>query len=354
MTDAIRSLQIIASPRMGGAEITFQRVAQALDASHHPVMAGVRRGSALHRQFDSRLPLTHFTLRNYVDVGSIVQIRQAVSSFGANVVQTWASRATWLTRAPQGTVHIARLGGYYKLRYFRHADGWIVNTRGLRDWMVTKGFPAERVEWINNFVPDVAPGTVPAIGREELGIPPDALVVMSMGRFIEKKGMQDLLLAFARLSPRIMGRPVHLVLLGNGPMLADLRAAAVSAEGRVHFTGWLEQPLPVLGLADVFVCPSRVEPLGNVVLEAWSQGVPVVCTETDGGFELIRSGDTGLLCPVQDVTRLAAAIERVLSDADLRAGLAGHGLSHYRHRYGESRTVNAMLDFYRRMMRTAA
>lgn len=354
MTEAIRSLQIIASQRMGGAEIMFQRLTRALDASGNPVQVGVRRGSAISRHFDARLPLAEFSLRNYVDVGSIMQIRHAASAFEARVVQTWASRATWLTRTPPGSVHIARLGGYYKLRYFRHAHAWIVNSRALRDWMVTHGFPAERVEWINNFVAELPAGTPAAISRAVLGIPADALVVMSMGRFIEKKGFQDLIQAFGRLPHRIAGRPVHLVMVGDGPLLAELRAATSDYGGRLHFTGWLDQPLPVLGMADVFICPSRIEPLGNVVLEAWSQGVPVVCTETAGGTELIRTGDTGLLCPAQDVVRMAAAIERVLSDTDLRAGLAGNGLAHYRHRYGARKTIDATLDFYRRMVKSAA
>lgn len=350
MRAPIRSLQVIASPRMGGAESTFLRVAAGLNAAGHPVIAGVRRNAELIRHLGDQVPVERFPLRNYVDLQSTLQIRNAAQQHGVDVVQTWASRATWLTRAPDGAVHVARLGGYYKLRYFRHADAWIVNSRGLRDWMVAKGFPPDRVDWINNFVPPLPPGTVPAIGRDSLGIPSEALVVFAFGRFIERKGFQDLLAAFARLPTHIADRPLHLVLAGDGEMLAELRAQAAPLGARVHFTGWLDQPVAMLGMADVFVCPSRIEPLGNVVLEAWSQGLPVVCTETAGGTELIHDGDTGLLCPVQDITRLAALMERVLRDADLRAALAGHGLSHYRHRYSEQKTVEATLDFYRRMI----
>lgn len=353
MSEPVRSLQVIASPRMGGAETSFMRVACALDAAGHPTLAGVRRGSELERLLEGRVALAHFSMRNYIDVSSILQIRDAAIAHRAQVVQTWASRASWLTRAPGGTLHIARLGGYYKLRYFRHADGWVVNTRGLRDWMVSKGFPPDRVEWINNFVPPLAPGDGPVRSRGDLHIPADALVVIAMGRFVGKKGFQDLVSAFARLPERIDGRPVHLLLMGDGRDLAELRSMAGSLGTRVHFTGWIEQPVAMLALGDVFVCPSRIEPLGNVVLEAWSQGLPVICTETAGGTELIRSGDTGLLCPASDVARMAAAIERVLRDSELREGLARRGLAHYLHRYSEQKTVDALLDFYRRMIRRA-
>lgn len=352
MNQPLSSLQIIASPRMGGAETTFMRVSEALHQAGHPVHAGVRRGSELQRLLEGRLALTPLSMRNYVDVGAMRQIRQLMLSLRVPIVQTWASRATWLTWAVPGVLHVARLGGYYKLRYFRHADGWIVNTRGLRDWMVGKGFPPDRVEWINNFVPEPSPGVPSTLTRTALGIPAEALLLAGMGRFIEKKGFDDLLAAFGRLPGEIGGRPLHLLMIGDGPLLAPLRAAAAPLP-RVHFTGWLDQPLPALALADLFVCPSRVEALGNVVLEAWSQGVAVVCTETAGGSELIHSGDTGLLSPVQDVPRLAAAIERVLVDEGLRAGLAANGLHHYRHRYGERRTVEATLEFYRRLQGAA-
>ncbi len=351
MSAPIRSLQVIASPRMGGAESTFLRLAGALDAAGHPVLAGVRRGAEIQRHLVDRIAFEVFSMRNYVDLGSMVQIRQAAERHGAQIVQSWASRASWLTRAPEGAVHVARLGGYYKLRYFRHADAWIVNTRRMREWMVGKGFPADRVEWIQNFVPPLAPGTVPAITREQIGVPPEALIVVGVGRFVEKKGFKDLIAAFGRLPTHIGERPLHLILIGDGVLLEVLRSAAAPLGSRVSFTGWLDHPLPLLAMADVFVCPSRVEPLGNVVLEAWSQGVPVVCTETDGGTELIKSGDTGLLTPAQDVPRLAHAIERVLREPALRAELAGHGLNHFRHRYSEQKTLDATLDFYRRMIR---
>lgn len=347
----ISSFHLIASPRMGGAETTFMRVTAALHAAGHPVRLGLRRGSALQAQLEGQLPMETFALGNYLDVVSGVQIRMALEQHKPDIVQTWASRATWLTRAPTGVVHVARLGGYYKLRYFRHADAWVVNTRGLRDWLVERGFPPGRVEWINNFVPPPTPGVPLPLTRETLRIPPEALVVVALGRFVEKKGFQDLIPAFARLPARIADRPLHLVMLGDGPLLADLRAAAGSVGTRVHFTGWVDHPVDALGLGDLFVCPSRVEPMGNVVLEAWSRGLPVICTETAGGCELIQSGDTGLLCPVHDVSRLAACMDKVLRDPDLRAALGQHGEAHYRHRYSEQKTVTAYLDFYRRLLR---
>lgn len=350
---SLPTLQVIASPRMGGAETTFLRVVRALDASGNPVTAGVRKGSDLERLLDDTGRVVPLPMRNYIDVSTVLQIRSLIESRRIPLVQTWASRATWLTHAPGDTVHIARLGGYYKVRYFRHADGWVVNTRGLRDWLVGKGFPPDRVEWINNFVAPVVPGMAPALSREKLGVPKEALVVIALGRMVEKKGFQDLVPAFARLPAEIGGRPLHLVLIGSGTQQPELQAMGrePALVGRVHFTGWLDQPLAVLPMADVFVCPSRIEPLGNVVLEAWSQGLPVICTETAGGSELVRTGDNGILTPIEDPVRLAAAMESVLRDDALRQGLAERGYAMFHRHYSEQKTTEAFLDFYRRMLR---
>lgn len=352
MSTDIASFQLIASRELAGAEIALLRLAQGLQARQQRVVLGLRRGSALAARVENHLPLHTYSMRGLLDMSSGAQIRQDIEREGVDIVQTWATRATWLTRVPGPAVHVARLGGYYKLRYFRHADAWVVNTRGLRDWMVRHGFPPSRVEQIDNFVPAPATGVPLSLTRNTLGIPEHARVVVALGRFIDKKGFDDLIAAFTSLPATIDDRPLHLVLLGDGAMLVDLRIAAAKAgcAARVHFTGWVDRAVEALSIGDVFVCPSREEALGNVVLEAWSASLPVICTETAGGSELVADGSTGLLTPVQDPQRLARAIERLLRDEDLRAALAHEGHAHFHRRYSEPKTVGAYLEFYGRLL----
>lgn len=347
----IRSLQVIASPRMGGAEMTFLRQVQALNRAGHVAVAAVRRGSALVRALEGQPVLHELSMANYIDLRSGLAIRSLIREHECDVVQSWMSRSTWLTRAPRGCVHVSRLGGYYHPRYFRHAHGWVTVTEGLREWMLQQGFPADRIQYIRNFIPVLPKGTPPPFTRAQLGIPDDALLVVSMGRFIDKKGYQDLVPAFASLGNAIAGRPLHLLLMGRGPQQKELEALAAAAPGRVHFPGWVDQPVAALQLADVFICPSREEAHGNVMLEAWSQGLPVLSTRTDGGRELIVDGDNGLLCDVGDAAGIEAVLRRVLESSELRAALAGRGLETQRTRHDENASVSAYLDFYERLMR---
>ncbi len=347
----LRSLHLIASPQMGGAETSFLRHTHALNSSGHPVCCGVRSGAKLGTQIGAGMSCTSFAMRNYLDLGSVLDIRRWIAEQDAPIVQTWASRATWLTRPPRRFLHLARLGGHYKPRHFRHAHGWIVNTEGMRRWMIDAGFPAKRVQQINNFVPDRTPCESPQPTRLNLHIPQHALLVVGLGRFFEKKGFQDLISAFSNLPVEIGGRPMHLLLIGDGPMRQQLQRQAQQNAARIHFSGWLDQPLNALQLADLFVCPSRIEPMGNVILEAWSRGLPVVCTQTDGGLELLAHGQTGLLCPVQDPASLSQTLHRLLGEPDLRQSLALSGKQHYQSHYSEQKTIESLTDFYQRMLR---
>ncbi|MDD3764206.1 MAG: glycosyltransferase [Nevskiales bacterium] len=346
MIAPIRSLQVIGSPSMGGAENSFVRLVHALTAAGAPADAVTRSGSDVYRALGDHERRFQVPMRNYFDLGTVMRLRSMLREGAYPIVQTWASRATWLTWAPRGTVHVARLGGYYRLRYFRHADAWIVNTHGLREWMIANGFPSARVVQIDNFVPECT--QPPPFTRAEVGVPDDAMLSIAFGRLVAKKGFADLLRAMAALPERFDGRPHHLLLMGDGPQRAALEALVreLGLEARVHFTGWIDVAVAALPLADVMICPSREEPLGNVILEAWSRRLPVVSTRTAGGNELIDDAVNGLLCAVQDPADLARAWRRLLSEPALSAELAARGHERFAARYSPQATVSAYADFY--------
>jgi glycosyltransferase involved in cell wall biosynthesis len=350
----MRSLHLIASLKMGGAENSFVRAVHALSDAGHVTAAAVRPTSALEAALGRHAPRHDVALRNYADLSSVLRIRQLLRDEGYPVVQTWASRATWLTHAPRGVAHVARLGGRYRLFYFRHAHAWVVNTRGLREWMIGRGFPPQAVTHIDNFVP-VDPDP-PPFTRAALGVADDVLLTVALGRLVIKKGFQDLLNAMATLPRRIDGREHHLLLMGDGSQRDALQQQArdLGLAERVHFTGWVDRASSALTLGDVMVCPSRIEPLGNVILEAWSQGLPVISTRSDGGSELIDDRDNGLLCDVADPASLASQWREALSDRTLREHIAGRGLERFRARFSERATVDAYVDLYQRLARGQA
>jgi glycosyltransferase involved in cell wall biosynthesis len=150
--------------------------------------------------------------------------------------------------------------------------------------------------------------------RRSLDIPDEAMILFSLGRFTPAKGFDTLLLAFAKLPRTLHARPLYLVIAGDGPLRHRLHSQgrALRLDSRLRWAGWQYDPSPYFDLADVFVCPSRHEPLGNVILEAWAHRLPVVATRTHGALELITDSDDGVLVPCDDPGMLAGRLLELL------------------------------------------
>lgn len=356
MTDHFDSLQVIGSRALGGAERFYQRLCEALMEAGHRPLAVSQPGSAVGASLDGRVAQTRVRMRGVWDLLARHQLRALARRQRAAIVQTYMGRATRLMRMPRGhrAAHVARLGGYYDLSGYRHADAWVGNTRGLCEYMVRGGLPASRVHHIGNFVdlPDPTAGAARAAQRGATGVPPDAWMVLFTGRLHANKGVASLLEALARLPAEIDGRALHLVVAGDGSLREALQAQAQQAglAGRVHWPGWVNDPAPLYAAADLFVCPSVHEPLGNVVLEAWAHGLPVVATRSAGPLELMRHEHDGLLVPVGDVRALAGAMQAVLqTDAQGREALGRAGRAEVEARHSRAAVVAAYLGLYARL-----
>lgn len=341
----MRTLHIIGSRQPGGAEGFFVRLVQAMRADGQDACAVVPPQSAVAQALAAEVPRTEIRMRGHWDLLARMQIRRVIAESGPEVVMTYLGRATRLVRLPAGRrpVHVARLGGYYNPRQYRHAHAWVGNTRGICDYLVRNGFDPARVFHIPNFVDPPAPVTAQeeAAARAELGLPGDARVILALGRLHMVKGFDVLLRAFAALPDRDRG---ILVILGEGAERESLEALARSlgVERRVRMPGWRSALAPYFALADVLVCPSRAEPFGNVLLDAWNHGVPLVATRTAGALELIEDGKDGWLVAVEDPGDLQRALAEVLGGAEAeRAGRIAAGRAKLGARYSRRSVVAA-------------
>lgn len=193
----------------------------------------------------------------------------------------------------------------------RLADGVIAVSHGIAaDMSRATGFPLEKVEVIHNPAyidfESIQPGQLEGLALERP-------FILSIGRLVHQKGFDDLLRAFAEVHAK---RPeLNLLILGNGPLEADLRALAheLNISNHVHLIGFRPNPIDYMKRASLFVMSSRHEGFGNVLVEALSAGVPVVSTNCDyGPSEILEQGRYGTLVPVGDVSSLALAIETSL------------------------------------------
>jgi glycosyltransferase involved in cell wall biosynthesis len=319
----MRLLQAMAGARRGGAEAFFERFAAALGRAGDEQLALVRHADRVARLEAACVPARRLAFGGALDLLTPLRFRAVAREFGPDLVLTWMSRAT--RACPRGDfVHVARLGGYYDLRHYRGCDHLVGNTRDIVEWMVQAGWPRERAHYLPNFVapPEAAPAPRP-----------EGTLALALGRLHRNKAFDILIDAVAAVPA------LHLWLAGEGPERAALEAQARPLGARVRFLGWRDDAASLLAAADILVCPSRHEPLGNVVLEAWAAGVPVVAAASRGPAALVADGEDGLLVPVDDAAALAAALARLDGDAALRARLAEAGRRRWQAEFTEAAVI---------------
>jgi glycosyltransferase involved in cell wall biosynthesis len=347
-----RSLHVIGGKGLGGAERFYIRLVNALARRGEPVAAITVAGGEIARAIDPAVRQHHAPMLGVWDFYSRWKINRAIADFRPDVVQTYMGRATRIVRLPNGErpVHLARLGGYYNLKGYRHAHAWVGNTRGICDYLTAHGLPADRVTAIGNFVDTpgrIAPAELDTL-RHQLGLD-GCRVLVGLGRLHPNKGWGDLLHAFAKLPAAIDGAPLHLLMVGDGPLRKELEALSgrLGIAPRVHWAGWKHDPAPYYQLADVFVCASVHEPLGNVILEAWANRALLVSTRAQGPLELMQDGVNGLLAPLSDAAGLAEALHAALALDDahkMRLIAAGH--DEVERHYAEAAIVSAYVALY--------
>ena len=106
----------------------------------------------------------------------------------------------------------------------------------------------------------------------------------------------------------------------------------------------------LLAAADVCVLPSRWEPFGTVMLEAWAAGRPLVAAASQGPSALIEDGMNGLLVAIDDASALAAAVRRLAGDPVLKARLIAQGAADYQRGYTRETVTQRMIDLYREII----
>lgn len=246
------------------------------------------------------------------------RVHRMIRDWKPDVIMAWMSRSSRLIPAYRGAVKLTRLGDYPRhLRHFRHNDLIVANTPGIAEACRDLGW-AKPVHVVSNFARQVA---VRPVARADHGTPEDAFVIAGTGRFVGRKGFDTLIRAAAKLPG------AWLWLAGAGEREDELRALVteLGLAERTRFFGWIDEPMHMVAAADVYVMPSRHEPLGNVILEAWHARVPVISTLSEGPSWFATDAQDALLVGIDDVDAMAAALGRVRDEAGLAARLVAGG-----------------------------
>jgi glycosyltransferase involved in cell wall biosynthesis len=157
-----------------------------------------------------------------------------------------------------------------------------------------------------------------------------------MGRLHASKAHDVSLKALARLPD------AYLWIAGAGPLDGALKALAarLGVADRVRFLGWRPDASALYRAADACLFPSRFEPLGNVVIQAWAHGLPIVAAASQGPAELITDEVDGLLVAVDDDEALARAARRLINETGLGARLTQAAAERVAAEFSKARVVD--------------
>ena len=338
----MRVLHVVAGAATGGAE-TF-----SLDAITALAERGIEQKVLCrpHRQPLARLAeasVPHETLAFRPAarlVGGPAAIRRAATAWGADLVHAWMSRAASFVPAGMPCPVIGWMGGYYNLKYFTTADYLIGVTPRIRDHIVEHGVAPQRAFVCHTFgtMPDA-----PAVSRSSLRVPQDALLLLTLSRLHPKKGIDTAIRALAQLPN------AHLCVAGDGPEQAKYETLAreLGLSERVHFLGWRNDRKALLEVCDICLLPSRYEPFGTVIAEAWSMRRPLVAASADGARQYVRDNENGAVFPIDDERALAQRIVQIAGDPAFAARLVEQGYRDYERRFSRDIVIDQLLDIYR-------
>lgn len=234
------------------------------------------------------------------------------------------------------------------------ADHIVSNTQSGAEFIVKHGADPDAVSVVHNGrdLEKYRSGTATAELRTALGIPPEAPVVGTVGRMVERKGYYDLLEAWPAV---LEAHPnAHLLIVGDGPEREGLQARAreLGVAETVHLPGTRDDVPVLLDLMDVFAFPSYFEGLPGALLEAMAVGVPAVTTPVDGNAELVTDGESGLYVPVSDPESLGRQIVRLLSSPEYRRELGNRATDVADSQFTLDRMVSDFERLYRELRET--
>ena len=341
----MKVLHIIAGAKEGGAEscaidtiraLGNKGIKQTLICRPHPNFLKLTKDCELKSYTLRFSPLLKWLQE--------IRINLIIKEEKPDLIHCWMNRAASFTPKQANIPVLGWFGGYYDLKYYKNCDFFMGVSKDIVRHISEQIEAPERA-----FVGHVF-GTLDKINefrKSDFNIPESAKVVLLLSRMHWKKGI-DLLIDAAQY----IDDNVYFLLAGDGPDINRYKAQVktLNLEERVIFLGWQSDRLGLLNIADVCVLPSRYEPFGIVITEAWFAGVPLVATKAAGAKNYVRDLHDGLLVEIDDLWGLVDAITTALENQELRTKLIINGKKSYEKNFSRDAVISTLLESYKKMI----
>jgi glycosyltransferase involved in cell wall biosynthesis len=364
----LRILQISSASSFGGGERYVVDLTNALHKRGHDLYLAVRPRSPLIEHVRiAPANIKTLPLRNALDVPSAQELARFIRKHEIEIVHAHMARdyslAAYAARRNRNTkfiltrhvlfplnrLHRQTLARAHRVIAVSNAVAKeLQNQRIAKDELVTvvhNGIDTDRFDQV-----------LAGFDRSEFlrskGLPTDAQLVGSIGELRTLKRHDDFIRAAAMIAQSFP--QTQFVLAGvdtspTGEVRKKLEQLVneLHLNDRFHFLGWLDDSAKLLAALDVFVSASETESFGLAIAEAMAAGTAVVATATDGAKEVVQNQETGLLVPIGDVARIAAAIESLLTDAENRGRLGSRARAAVASQFSLRRMVDEIEAIYK-------
>lgn len=339
--NSIKILSLLGSNGNGGAENFFDRLILSLNKRKEiDIQAAIRKNKNRFQTYrKNKINVDKIPFLNTFSFITHYNLKKICRKFNPDIIFSMMNRASsMLGGIPETKAKkIGRLGGYYKLKYYTHCDYLIANTPNIKEYIIVNGWDKKKVTYLPNFAQEKKSTKQLRKGNGK------NFILLGVGRFHENKNFEILVKALKYL------KDCQLWLVGSGKLKKNYLSLAQNDNtiNKLKIFDWTEKIQTFYSNADILVCPSRIEPLGNIILEGWYHKIPIIASDASGPNYLINHGFNGLKFKNGNQSELVFTIKELLKDYKKSKILIKNGFNTYQNKYSEKIVTQKYIDFFK-------
>jgi len=366
----MKILHLISSQGFYGAENVVAALARDHQLSGNSVRIGVFDNTHTAQnnvadEFESRgLQVIRIRCRSRLDFATVRRIRDIIAIQGINLVHSHGYKSDVYALLAGRKLDIPLLGTSHHwthqtraVRLYEFLDGLTLRrfdavvavSQVIAGQLREAGVPIDKITVIDNGI-DLTPfnSAAPVLKSEQNA--KDQLLIGTVGRLVEQKGMNYFLTAAKQLLKEFPN--LTFVIVGDGPDLGKLQQMAkeLRIENKVRFTGVRYDMANVYASLDVFALASIEEGMPMTLLEAMASRLPVAATAVGAVPQIVIPGETGMLVKARDAAEMAQAIAALLRDPALRERLGANGQRKVHERFSSQVMSQNYYQLYTRLI----